>query len=538
MRAARLAIAALGLLASATSVQASEELTSTGILQVTAAEISSRPMAAQWKLRLPDGAAIVAELESASFTRPGGFTWYGRVAGDPTGSVALAVQDGAVVGVVHAAGRVYRLRSLPGGLLTLGELEQAPRPLCEVTDLPAPGSAATEPGPARASGPVLAASTDTVVDVMVLWTPRSETALGGPAASQATVDLAVLETNVAFDNSLVALDLRLVHSGPVIYAETGNMALDLDRLRDPDDGYMDEVHGWRDMYGADSVSLFVNIASACGRSYNMGAPPSVSFAPNAFSLVHHPCATGYYAFAHELGHGWGLDHDHSNTLNTPSWPWAYGFQLPSAQYFTIMALSPGGAAQRVQYFSNPNLTFMGEPLGMAEATRAPAYCARALNDNAPIISAFRPTAPEAYCTAGVSAAGCQALMSASGTASASATSGFLLQASGVEGNKEGLFFIGLNGRQANPWGNGTSLQCVVPPVFRGGLLGSSGGTVGQCDGSFSQDWNALWCSTCPKPAKNPGAGAVVSGQLWYRDPQNTSNQTTSLSDAIEFHVVP
>ena len=51
-----------------------------------------------------------------------------------------------------------------------------------------------------------------------------------------------------------------------------------------------------------------------------------------------------------------------------------------------------------------------------------------------------------------------------------------------------------------------------------------------------------WTSTrsgarpAPSPPKNPGAGAVVQAQLWYRDPLSTSNQTTSLSDAIEFVV--
>ena len=53
-----------------------------------------------------------------------------------------------------------------------------------------------------------------------------------------------------------------------------------------------------------------------------------------------------------------------------------------------------------------------------------------------------------------------------------------------------------------------------------------------------QDLNALWCPTCPNPAKNPGAGAVVQAQLWYRDPLSSSNQTTSLSGAIEFLVEP
>jgi hypothetical protein len=145
--------------------------------------------------------------------------------------------------------------------------------------------------------------------------------------------------------------------------------------------------------------------------------------------------------------------------------------------------------------------------------------------------------PITYCTAGTSASGCLVVLSATGTASASASSGFVLAAATVEGQKDGLFFFGTSGRQASPWGNGSSYQCVVPPVRRAGLLAGSG-TSGSCDGSFVQDLNALWCPTCPKPLQNPGAGAIVDAQLWYRDPFNTSNQTTSLSDAVEFCVGP
>jgi hypothetical protein len=79
--------------------------------------------------------------------------------------------------------------------------------------------------------------------------------------------------------------------------------------------------------------------------------------------------------------------------------------------------------------------------------------------------------------------------------------------------------------------------CVVPPRLRGGLL-TGVGTLGACDGSFDQDLNARWCPTCPMPNHNPGAGALVQAQLWYRDPQSTSNQPTSMSDAIEFLVDP
>jgi hypothetical protein len=144
------------------------------------------------------------------------------------------------------------------------------------------------------------------------------------------------------------------------------------------------------------------------------------------------------------------------------------------------------------------------------------------------------TASVNYCTAGTSASGCQATLSVTGTASASSPSGFVISATDVEGAKDGLYFFGTNGRQANSWGNGTSYQCVAPPVKRAGLLNGVGSN-GLCDGSFSQDLNTLWAA---KPAKNPGAGAYVQLQLWYRDPQNTSNQTTSLSDAVEFVVNP
>jgi len=144
---------------------------------------------------------------------------------------------------------------------------------------------------------------------------------------------------------------------------------------------------------------------------------------------------------------------------------------------------------------------------------------------------------QAYCTAGTSASGCRATLALQGLPSATASAGLLLSAAGVEGAKDGLFFFGTGGPQANPWGNGTSLQCVAPPVARAGLLNGAG-TPGQCDGAFAQDLDALWCPVCPKPNLNPGAGAVVRAQLWYRDPLSTSNQTTSLSDAIEFALGP
>jgi hypothetical protein len=202
-----------------------------------------------------------------------------------------------------------------------------------------------------------------------------------------------------------------------------------------------------------------------------------------------------------------------------------------------------GAFTDVSMTFSGGQVFRGEIPGLTEGAIDYRVKATDLQGNSGLSATLSFTAgpcdgdPVGYCTAGFSASGCQALISASGTPSATLTSGFTLTTVSVEGTKNGLYFYGTNGRQANSWGNGTSYVCVVPPRVRGGLL-TGVGTAGSCDGTFSQDLNARWCPTCPKPAHNPGPGAVMQAQMWYRDPFNTSNHRSSMSDAIEFTFCP
>ena len=139
-----------------------------------------------------------------------------------------------------------------------------------------------------------------------------------------------------------------------------------------------------------------------------------------------------------------------------------------------------------------------------------------------------------YCSAGTSSGGCQAALASYGLPSASATAPFLLRADGFEGAQPSVLFYGTSGRQAKPWGNGTSFQCVAPPVTRVPALAPTG-TTGACDAAVEVDLNALWLS---HPAKYPVPGAAVQTQLWYLDPANTSNQGSALSGALEFHTAP
>ena len=105
----------------------------------------------------------------------------------------------------------------------------------------------------------------------------------------------IVETNQAYVASGVRQQVRLVARSEVSYDESGNdYGLDLDRLRDPSDGHLDEVHALRDRVGADLVHLIVGEASGlCGIAYLTGV----------FGLTNHDC--GGVVFAHELGHNMG-----------------------------------------------------------------------------------------------------------------------------------------------------------------------------------------------------------------------------------------
>jgi Tol biopolymer transport system component len=134
--------------------------------------------------------------------------------------------------------------------------------------------------------------------------------------------------------------------------------------------------------------------------------------------------------------------------------------------------------------------------------------------------------PCTYCTIAPTSSGCLPSISASGTPSASAASGFVLTVTGVDGQRNGLFIHGSDSI-TTPWGiNGPSYLCV----FNQGRFGfqDAGGTSGQCDGVMTFDWNAL--------ASWPQAGQSIMAQAWFRDPP--SQKGTHLSNAISFIAGP
>jgi hypothetical protein len=141
-----------------------------------------------------------------------------------------------------------------------------------------------------------------------------------------------------------------------------------------------------------------------------------------------------------------------------------------------------------------------------------------------------------YCTAGTTTNGCNATMSAAGTPSASASSGFTLSVSNVEGQKFGLLFYGVSGPAALPWFSGsTSFLCVKPPTQRIPSA-NSGGTANACDGSLAIDFLAYGVNNPGSLGMPLTAGQVICAQTWFRDPP--APNTTNLSNGLQFTTCP
>jgi len=140
-----------------------------------------------------------------------------------------------------------------------------------------------------------------------------------------------------------------------------------------------------------------------------------------------------------------------------------------------------------------------------------------------------PELPASYCTPGTSSGGCLAMISASANPSLTQAAPCLITVLGLEGQKQGLLFYGLDntGFNPSPWGNG--FRCVKSPIKRTGAQ-NSGGTIGLCDGSFALDWHAYQLNV-PGALGSPWTlWERAHVQAWYRDPPAT--KASNFSDGL------
>lgn len=347
-------------------------------------------------LNLFDDTSAVAVHKNTKKT-PRGVIWIGHLQNKPLSQVIIVANGENIVGNITSAGtKRYHLRFVDRDIHAIQEIDVTKYPEDEPSVPIPPLGSLIKPALNSAY-----ADNGTVIDVMVAYSDDARSAVGGTAAMQALIDLAIAETNQAYTQSLVVPQLRLVHTQEMSYTESGNLETDLNCLTEPNDDCLSNIHTLRDTHKADLVSFWVkNGGNYCGIAWLMD-PISPAFADWGYSVVDKDCATGNYTFAHELGHNMGLNHDIYVDPRTTPYPHAHGYADPANGWRTIMAYNSvcqaqGKNCQRLQYFSNPNILKNGASMG--DASTADNH--RVLNDVAYTVANFRQqgldTTPSAF----------------------------------------------------------------------------------------------------------------------------------------------
>lgn len=339
-------------------------------------------------------------LQRDSLTREGGsIIWTGRVADQPTSSVILSYQGGALYGTIHTRGdTLYEIHSTAGGGHVLQQRLGSSFPPDEPPG--ASNAKPRSPGGEEQDADDLTCETDPAetVDVFVVYTSTVRAKLGGPSGVKTLIDAAVRRSNEVYANSGVTLRIRQVGSVEENYAESANLQTDRDRLTLLADGKMDGVHALRDTKGADIVALIVESGNGCGIAYIMH-PVSASFADRGFAVVVRNCAVANLTFPHELGHIMGARHDRKvDPTDGQPYDFNHGYIRPKPTstavlpWRTVMAYDSGCVAvgvtcRRVPYFSNPGIPFPGaggDPMGTVRDDNH-----RTLNATAKSVANFR-----------------------------------------------------------------------------------------------------------------------------------------------------
>ncbi len=236
------------------------------------------------------------------------------------------------------------------------------------------------------------------IDVMIVYTQAAREYAGGEDAMQADVLAAVGGANAVFENSGINVELNLVFQAEVDYVESDSFETDLNRLRDPKDGYMEEVHRWRDDWGADLVALFRrgSVDSVAGRANllvdEFGRPDQ------AFSVTSDAAALASHTFVHEIGHNMGAAHAHEDDDSEGVFSFSHGHRFDGDDgnhYRTVMASPTSSPSRtRVPHISNPDVRFAEVATGVPEGEPNAADNARTLDFTAPVVADYRSHQPE------------------------------------------------------------------------------------------------------------------------------------------------
>jgi len=207
-------------------------------------------------------------------------------------------------------------------------------------------------------------TTKVFVTVTVYTDQTFRNSFSSSAALVGFVNLVVAETNQGYLNSKVPIqmNLRCVLNTPSTDASDSPTVL-ANFLRASN-------RNFKTFRRASDVTVLLSnsYSDNCGIAYF-----NVLGNGQTLGTVSKGCATGYFSFAHEIGHMVGLHHNReTGAVNLP-YPTGYGFLMRppvKSGYRTILAYTAQGYSTRINYYSNPSVSYRNVPTGDAVTNNA------------------------------------------------------------------------------------------------------------------------------------------------------------------------